>query len=96
LSAGEVSGYIARTVSASQHRDEYTLGPYVTQAVLLLVAPALFAASIYMELGRIVELVKGDKYLFVPRRWLTAAFVCGDIISFLFQASGTEKKAMRS
>jgi hypothetical protein len=58
------------------------------QSVFLLVAPALFAASIYMELGRIVESCDGDKHLFVRRRWMTSIFVFGDVISFLMQGSG--------
>lgn len=41
-----------------------------------------------MELGRIVELVHGDHYLFIKRRWLTKIFVFGDVISFLMQAAG--------
>jgi len=84
----ETIGYIFRILSASQSPNNYTLGPYIGQSVLLLVAPALFAASIYMSLGRIVELVDGDKFLFVRRRWLTSVFVLGDILSFLMQGSG--------
>jgi hypothetical protein len=79
--AVEVIGYIGRTVPD-------TLGAYIVQSIFLLVAPALFAASIYMELGRIVVLVDGDRYLFVPRRWLTRIFVTGDVLSFFMQGAG--------
>lgn len=58
------------------------------QSILLLVAPALFAASIYMLLARIVAMVDGDRLLFIRRTWLTKIFVCGDVLSFLMQASG--------
>jgi hypothetical protein len=58
------------------------------QSVLLLVAPALFAASIYMELGRIVLMVDGERSLFIRRKWLTKLFVSGDVLSFLMQSSG--------
>lgn len=58
------------------------------QSIFLLVAPALFAASIYMELGRIVDLVDGDHYLYVRRRWLTRIFVIGDVLSFFMQGAG--------
>ena len=58
------------------------------QSLLLLVAPALLAASIYMELGRIVIMVKGEDRLFIRRTWLTKIFVTGDVISFMVQASG--------
>jgi RTA1 like protein len=88
LKVGEVIGYIARTINASEPYRHWSLTPFIVQSVLPLVAPALFAASIYMELGRIVELVKGDHYLFVRRRWMTGMFVTGDVISFLMQGGG--------
>jgi hypothetical protein len=75
-------------MSATQDFGEYTMGPYIMQSVLLLVAPALFAASIYMELGRIVLMVDGDRHLFIRRTWLTKLFVAGDVLSFLMQSSG--------
>lgn len=84
----ETVGYVGRALSAEQDFGEYTLGPYIMQSVLLLVAPALFAASIYMELGRIVLMVKGERSLFVPRKWLTKLFVAGDVLSFLMQSCG--------
>lgn len=58
------------------------------QSTLLLVAPALFAASIYMELGRIIRLVKGEKLSLVRVTLMTKIFVSGDVLSFLMQASG--------
>lgn len=64
------------------------MNPYIMQSVLLLVAPALFAASIYMELGRIVLMVDGERALFIRRTWLTKIFVAGDVLSFLMQSSG--------
>ncbi|EAA61944.1 hypothetical protein AN9111.2 [Aspergillus nidulans FGSC A4] len=58
------------------------------QSVLLLVAPALFAASIYMYLGRIIALVRGEKFSFIRVSWMTKIFVAGDVLSFLMQSSG--------
>lgn len=58
------------------------------QSTLLLVAPALFAASIYMELGRLIRLVKGGRFAIIPVTWMTKIFVAGDVLSFLMQASG--------
>ncbi|QDS67564.1 hypothetical protein FKW77_003271 [Venturia effusa] len=83
----EMIGYVGRAVSAAQ-TGERTSGPYIVQSVLPLLAPALFAASIYMELGRIVEVVEGDANLFIKRRFLTAIFVCGDVLSFAMQGAG--------
>jgi len=59
------------------------------QTLLLLIAPALFAASIYMELGRIIELVDGEAHAMIRKRWLTKLFVCGDVLSFTLQMAGT-------
>ncbi|KAK3073644.1 hypothetical protein LTR53_004603 [Teratosphaeriaceae sp. CCFEE 6253] len=75
----ETIGYVGRALSAGQNPGPYTLGPYIIQSLLTLVAPALFAASIYMELGRIVLLIDGEKALFLRRTWMTKIFVSGDI-----------------
>jgi len=61
--------------------------PYVVQNQGILLAPALFAASIYMTLGRLIRCVKGEKYSIVRVDWLTRAFVLGDILSFLVQGA---------
>ncbi|KAF9886428.1 hypothetical protein FE257_011460 [Aspergillus nanangensis] len=83
----EFVGYIGRAMSSSESPN-WTLGPYIMQSTLLLVAPALFAASIYMELGRIIYLVKGEKLSIIRVSWMTKTFVAGDVLSFLMQASG--------
>ena len=58
------------------------------QSVLLLVSPALLAASIYMMLGRIVLMLEANSRLFIRRTWLTKIFVTVDVICFLCQAGG--------
>ncbi len=58
------------------------------QSILLLIAPALLAASIYMVLGRIVLLTEGERHSLIPQRWLTKVFVAGDVVSFLTQGAG--------
>jgi hypothetical protein len=58
------------------------------QSLLLLIAPALFAASIYIVLGRVILLVDGEQYSLIRQKWLTKIFVTGDVISFLVQAGG--------
>lgn len=62
--------------------------PYVIQSTFILVAPALFAASVYMVLGRVIRSLHAESLSVVPVRWLTMIFVMGDVISFLVQASG--------
>ncbi|KAF9766606.1 hypothetical protein IL306_000957 [Fusarium sp. DS 682] len=58
------------------------------QSVLILIAPALFAASIYMILGRIILLTEGEHHSLIRRKWLTKIFVFGDVASFMLQSSG--------
>ncbi|KAI9727800.1 MAG: hypothetical protein M1834_007947 [Cirrosporium novae-zelandiae] len=79
----EFIGYVAR---CSAHDKTGELMPYIIQSVLLLVAPALFAASIYMTLGRVIRCVKGEEYSLVRVNWLTKIFVLGDVLSFMVQA----------
>lgn len=62
--------------------------PFVIQSTLILVSPALFAASVYMVLGRVIRSVSAEMLSIVPIRWLTTIFVCGDVVSFVVQASG--------
>ncbi|RDW57607.1 hypothetical protein BP6252_13689 [Coleophoma cylindrospora] len=81
----ELIGYAART---SAHNQTGALMPYIIQSVLLLVAPALFAASIYMTLGRIIRCVRGEKYSIIRVNWLTKIFVIGDVLSFVVQSGG--------
>ena len=81
----EVVGYIARILSS---KNPTSLGPFIVQSILLLVAPALFAATIYMTLGRIIGDLRCDNLSIIPLRWLTKIFVMGDVASFLLQGSG--------
>jgi hypothetical protein len=58
------------------------------QSILILVAPALFAATIYMTLGRLIRAVHGEALSLVRVTWLTKIFVIGDILSFFIQGGG--------
>lgn len=64
------------------------MGPYIQQTILILLAPALFAASIYMMLGRIVVLLDAEKLCIFKKKYLTKFFVSGDVLSFGVQAAG--------
>jgi hypothetical protein len=64
------------------------MGPYIQQTLLLLLAPALFVALIYMMLGRIVMLLDAEQLCLFKKKWLMKFFVCGDILSFTVQAAG--------
>lgn len=81
----ECVGYLGRILSLD---DVTELGPYIMQSLLLLVAPALFAASIYMAFGRVMAKLKADHHSIIRLKWLTKIFVTGDVISFFVQAGG--------
>ncbi|KAM0326928.1 hypothetical protein ACHAQA_006048 [Verticillium albo-atrum] len=81
----QIIGYAARAVTREKTEQ---LMPFVIQSTLILVSPALFAASVYMVLGRIIRSVRGESLSVVPVRWLTKIFVLGDVVSFVVQASG--------
>ena len=58
------------------------------QSTLILIAPALFAASIYMILGRLIRVLGAESLSIIPVYWMTKIFVLGDIVSFFMQAGG--------
>ncbi|KAK5689536.1 hypothetical protein LTR97_012876 [Elasticomyces elasticus] len=68
----EIVGYAARAVSHSQ-APELTLGPYVIETLLLLVAPPL---------------VDGEKYSLIRKKFLAKSFVASDLICFFVQLGG--------
>ncbi|KAK5722304.1 hypothetical protein LTR15_005533 [Elasticomyces elasticus] len=81
----ETLGYAGRIWS---HFDQDALGGFIMQAILILVAPALFAASIYMILGRLIRVLHAEHLSLVPVKWITRVFVTGDVIAFTLQAAG--------
>ncbi|KAL8870446.1 MAG: hypothetical protein Q9174_003515 [Haloplaca sp. 1 TL-2023] len=82
----ETVGYIGRTISAHQAPD-YSLGPYIVQSILILIAPALMSASVYMVLGCIIVAVNGEARSPIKRKSLTITFVLGDVWSFMIQST---------
>ncbi|KAJ5116682.1 hypothetical protein N7456_001030, partial [Penicillium angulare] len=84
----EIVGLLARFYS-SNHLSEK--GPYIVQILLILLAPILFAAGIYMFLGRLIRGSGHPKLSFIRINWLTKIFVIGDILCFFIQAAGAAK-----
>ncbi|KAL6699271.1 RTA1 like domain-containing protein [Trichoderma pleuroticola] len=85
----EFVGFIGRAASGVQTVGCWTLGPYLIQSMFILLAPALFAASIYMILGRIILLVEGQEHSIIRPQWLTKIFVTGDVVCFFMLAGGS-------
>ncbi|KAF7556733.1 hypothetical protein G7Z17_g1275 [Cylindrodendrum hubeiense] len=84
----EAVGLAARAYTRD-HLSEKT--PYIVQILLILLAPILFAASVYMFLGRLIYASGHPQLSFIRINWLTKIFVCGDIFCFLIQAAGAGK-----
>ncbi|KAI8932678.1 hypothetical protein NX059_010172 [Plenodomus lindquistii] len=81
----ETVGYAAR---AAAHSDTLAKTPYIIQSTLLLLAPILFAASVYMILGRLMMRTESTDLAIVRAKWVTKIFVGGDILCFFVQAGG--------
>jgi hypothetical protein len=81
----EVAGYIARIFA---YYSTSSLGAFIVQAVLLLLPPVLFAATLYMVYARIVRSVQGEHFSAIPPRWMTRLFVCGDLLCLNVQSVG--------
>jgi RTA1 like protein len=78
-------GYVGRAMG---HSDKEARGPFIVQSLLILVAPAFFAATIYMTLGRLMRVTNGAKYSIIRVTWMTKIFVIGDVLSFFVQGGG--------
>lgn len=65
-------------------------------SLLSLVAPALFAATIYMTLGRIIRLLHAEQLSLVKVSRLTTVFVLFDVLSFTIQVSGAGMQAVNT
>jgi hypothetical protein len=81
----QIIGYVCR-VLAHSHIESVPI--YSVQTILILLAPPLYAASIYMVLGRLVAFLRAEKLSIVSVRWMTKIFVTGDVIAFVMQAAG--------
>jgi hypothetical protein len=86
----ELIGYVARDLSIKS-LDSKTL--FIIQTVLLLVAPAVYAAACYQAFGRIVLWVvppefQTAKHLWLPSRYITPLFVGCDVFAFFVQVIG--------
>ncbi|KAK4936757.1 hypothetical protein LTR10_022414 [Elasticomyces elasticus] len=81
----EVIGYAFRVVA---HHNTNSTTPYAIQSVLILLAPILFAASVYMYLGRTIIGAHGEYLSMIKPRFLTKIFVTGDVFCFMIQAGG--------
>lgn len=88
-----VIGYATRIISINDTTQKM---PYIIQSSFIVLAPAFFAATVYMILGRVIAYVNSPHLSFIPHRRLTTIFVLGDLLSFVIQGSGAGLLAMPS
>ncbi|KAJ5753216.1 hypothetical protein N7520_010133 [Penicillium odoratum] len=81
----QIIGYLCRIIA---HNDLSSVTIYALQSVMTLLAPTLYAASIYMVLGRLVSYLHAEHLSLVPVKWMTKIFVAGDVFSFMMQSAG--------
>ncbi|KAH7376785.1 RTA1 like protein-domain-containing protein [Plectosphaerella cucumerina] len=86
-------GYAAR---CSAHNKTGRLMPYIIQSTFILLAPILYAASIYMTLGRVIRSVNGDRHSIIRPAILTKIFVTCDITALMVQGSSAGLSIMES
>ncbi|OJJ79991.1 RTA1 domain-containing protein [Aspergillus glaucus CBS 516.65] len=82
----EIIGYIGRCLA---HNSTTTMGPYIIANIFILLGPTLFAASIYMTLGRLIRRVRGEHLSPIRVTRLTKTFVWGDVLSFVVQGNSS-------
>lgn len=81
----EVTGFIVRILGYNNPCNDNT---EIVQKIFLLVAPSVFAATIYMILGRIILSIDAASLSPIRPSRLTIIFVTGDIACFFIQLSG--------
>ncbi|KAK4495573.1 hypothetical protein PRZ48_012841 [Zasmidium cellare] len=89
----EIIGYGVRAYANSKTD---TVALYAAQSVLILLAPILFAASVYMYLGRLMLATNTTSLSPIPTKWLTKLFVIGDALCFIIQAIGGGMQSLKS
>ncbi|CAK1358836.1 unnamed protein product [Cercospora beticola] len=81
----EVIGYLCRGLGNSKP-DVLIL--YIIQTLFILLAPILFAASVYMFLARIMRATNATHHSIIRINWVTKIFVGGDVLCFVIQGAG--------
>ncbi|CCH41200.1 putative membrane protein [Wickerhamomyces ciferrii] len=81
--------FVAHIARAASHNNIESRNLYIIQTLLMLIAPPLFSATLYMTFGRLVTYVlKNEKYLLLYPKYITKICVAGDVFSLLLQAGG--------
>jgi hypothetical protein len=82
---GEAFGYYGRAWS---HESRTNIGSWALQEMLIMCAPPLIAATVYMVLGRIIRSFDAEHLSSMRVKWLTFVFVMNDVLTFCTQIGG--------
>ncbi|KAE9374163.1 RTA1-domain-containing protein [Stipitochalara longipes BDJ] len=88
--AMEAGGYYCRAWSAA---NTHKILPFVISGLLILAAPPMLAATVYMTFGRIIRNLKAASFSIISPRWLTSLFVLGDVVCLGSQLAGSVLRA---
>ncbi|CEJ62836.1 hypothetical protein PMG11_11322 [Penicillium brasilianum] len=81
----EIIGYVCRILA---HNNKESVPIYSVMTILILLAPPLFAVSIYMVLSRLIIHLRAEELSAVSVKWMPKIFVVGDVVGFVAQAAG--------
>ncbi|KAK6903098.1 hypothetical protein I204_07763 [Kwoniella mangroviensis CBS 8886] len=82
----EIGGYAARL---SSHKRPFVVSSFVAQYFLIVVAPVLFSAAIYLSLSIATRSYKGaERLLIISPRKVLIFFVTADIVTTVIQVVG--------
>ncbi|KAJ5881880.1 uncharacterized protein N7529_000552 [Penicillium soppii] len=81
----ETFGYYGRAWS---HESRFEIKSWALQEMLILCAPPLVAATVYMVLGRIIRSFGAEHLSSMRVKWLTFVFVMNDVLCFCTQLGG--------
>ncbi|KAJ5628486.1 RTA1-domain-containing protein [Penicillium lividum] len=87
LFGGLVLEIIGNAGRLQMHDNPFLFNPYLEYLICLTIGPAFFSASIYICLGRIVNIYGETISLLQPRTY-TIVFVLCDLVSLILQAAG--------
>jgi len=85
LNVVETFGYYGRAWAGSKPDS---MGPWALQAVLIMSAPPLISATVYMSFGRLIQVLEADRNALMEPKLITTAFLTRDIIAFMSQIAG--------
>lgn len=89
----ETFGYYGRVWASS---DPHNFGAWALQAFLIICAPPMISATVYMSLGRLIRALDARDNALMSPRATTPLFVLGDLVAFISQLAGIGLQAARS